>query len=208
MSNSTRKCKRCGEYHQADDGVKVPAGWFCSHDHAIEFAREKAGKETERKLAKARVADKQAERAKAASHRKRKLDVKPLSYWMKRAQTAFNAWVRARDAGQPCISCGRHHQGQYHAGHYRPAGSNPDLRFEPDNCHLQCMPCNSHLSGNLTAYRPALIAKIGMDRVEWLEGPHEQKRYRREDYQAIEDEYKTKLKELKSKNVNNGGCDD
>lgn len=151
-------------------------------DHAVEFAREKSSKVSERK-------------AKAES-RQRRMDVKPIGYWMKRAQAAFNAWVRERDSGLPCISCGRFHTGQNHAGHYRPAGSNPELRFEPDNCHLQCAPCNSHLSGNLTNYRPALIAKIGLERVEWLEGPHEPKRYRKEDYQEIERLYKSKLKEL------------
>ena len=182
MSNSTRKCKRCGEYKPAESGVKVPAGWFCCHDHAIEFAWERSAKVRERKA--------------RSESRQRKLDVKPIGYWMKRAQAAFNSWVRARDADFPCISCGRHHQGQYHAGHYRPAGSNPELRFEPDNCHKQCAPCNSHLSGNLTAYRPALIAKIGLERVEWLEGPHQPKRYRREEYQAIEADYKAKLKEI------------
>ncbi|WP_288075085.1 recombination protein NinG [Pseudomonas sp.] len=188
MANSLRKCKHCHEYKPAADGIKTPAGWFCCHSCAIDFAWDKSRKLAARKA--------------AAQHRERKMEVKPLSYWMKRAQAAFNAWVRERDAGQPCISCGRHHQGQYHAGHYRPAGSNPELRFEPDNCHLQCAPCNSHLSGNLTAYRPALIAKIGLERVEWLEGPHEPKRYRREDYQAIEAEYKAKLKKLQ------GGCGD
>jgi len=184
MANSTRKCKQCAEYKPAESGVKVPAGWFCCHAHAIEFARERSAKVRERKA--------------RSESRQRKLDVKPTGYWMKKAQASFNAWVRARDGGQPCISCGRHHQGQNHAGHYRPAGSNPELRFEPDNCHLQCAPCNSHLSGNLTAYRPALIAKIGLERVEWLEGTHEPKRYRREDYQAIEVEYKAKLKKLQS----------
>ena len=182
MANSLRKCKHCAEYKPAGSGVKTPVAWFCCHVCAIEFAREKSRRLAARKA--------------AAQHRERKMEVKPLSYWMKRAQSAFNAWVRERDSGQPCISCGRHHQGQSHAGHYRPAGSNPELRFEPDNCHLQCAPCNSHLSGNLTAYRPALIAKIGLERVEFLEGPHEPKRYRREDYQAIEDEYKAKLKKL------------
>lgn len=188
MANSLRKCKHCQEYKPAADGIKTPAGWFCCHSCAIDFAWEKSRKLEARKA--------------AAQHRERKMEVKPLSYWMKRAQAAFNAWVRERDAGQSCISCGRHHQGQYHAGHYRPAGSNPELRFEPDNCHLQCSPCNSHLSGNLTAYRPALIAKIGLERVEFLEGPHEPKRYRREDYQAIEAEYKEKLKKIQS------SCDD
>lgn len=187
MTNSQRKCKHCQEYKPAADGIKTPAGWFCCHSCAIDFAREKSRKLAARKA--------------AAQHRERKMEVKPLSYWMKRAQSAFNAWVRERDAGQPCISCGRNHQGQYHAGHYRPAGNNPELRFEPDNCHLQCAPCNSHLSGNLTAYRPALIAKIGLARVEWLEGQHEPKRYRKDDYQAIEAEYKEKLKALRASHL-------
>ncbi len=200
MANSTRKCKSCGEYRLAADGVKVPAGWFCCHAHAIEFAREKASKATARQLAKAKVADKQVERVKAARHRKRKLDVKPLSYWMKRAQAAVNAYVRARDAGQPCISCGRPDDGshQRHASHYRSAGGHPELRFCEINIWASCSVCNNWLSGNLVPYREALIAKIGIDKVEWLEGPQEPKRYRREEYQAIEAEYKAKLKELKS----------
>lgn len=202
MANSTRKCKQCAEYKSAESGVKTPVAWFCCHVCAIEFARDKSAKAAARQAAKRKADNSKVEKAAKSELRKRKMEVKPIGYWMRRAQSAFNAWVRARDAGQPCVSCGRHHQGQNHAGHYRPVGSNPELRFEPDNCHLQCAPCNSHLSGNLTAYRPALIAKIGIERVEWLEGPHEPKRYRREDYQAIEVEHKAKLKKLQ------GSCDD
>jgi hypothetical protein len=198
MASKKKRCKCCGEYRDAESGVQLPAGFFCSKEHAIEHGLEASRKRTERLRAKAVRAQEADAKNAAKRDRERKMEVKPLSYWMKRAQTAFNAWVRARDAGRPCISCGRIHQGQNHAGHYRPAGSNPELRFEPDNCHLQCAPCNSHLSGNLTSYRPALIAKIGLDRVEWLEGPHEPKRYRKEDYQAIEAEYKAKMKELQS----------
>lgn len=198
MANRRKKCKRCGEYRDAESGVQLPAGFFCSKEHAIEHGLEASRKRTERLRAKAVRAQEVEAKNAAKLDRERMMAVKPISYWMKRAQSAFNAWVRARDAGQPCISCGRIHQGQNHAGHYRPAGSNPELRFEPDNCHLQCAPCNSHLSGNLGKYRPALIAKIGLERVEWLEGPHEPKRYRKEDYQTIESEYKAKLKELQS----------
>jgi hypothetical protein len=42
--------------------------------------------------------------------------------------------------------------------------------FDEDNCHKQCSACNNHLSGNLTAYRPALIAKIGQARFDALMG--------------------------------------
>nr|DAL22037.1 MAG TPA_asm: NinG recombination protein [Caudoviricetes sp.] len=74
---------------------------------------------------------------------------------------------------------------------------NPELRFNEDNCHRQCAPCNNHLSGNLTAYRPALIAKIGQSRFDALMGPHELPKWKRDDYIRIRDEYRAKLKELK-----------
>jgi hypothetical protein len=123
--------------------------------------------------------------------------VKTRAEHMKDAQTAFNTWVRARDAKLPCISCGRHHQGKYDAGHYRTVGSNPALRFEPLNCHRQCSPCNTHKSGDIVNYRIELVKRIGAELVEWLEGPHEAKRYTIEDLKAITAEYRAKTRELR-----------
>ena len=54
------------------------------------------------------------------------------------------------------------------------------------------------MSGNLVEYRKNLIDKIGLDKVEWLEGPHEQTNYTADDLWKIRDEYKAKLKELKA----------
>jgi hypothetical protein len=120
---------------------------------------------------------------------------KPPSYWRKRAQDVFNKWVRlVKCAGMPCISCGKHHTGQNHAGHYQNAGDHPELAFEPDNVWLQCKPCNTDKHGNIIAYRQNLVALIGLDRVEWLEGPHELPHCRKEDFQAIEAHYKQLLK--------------
>ena len=124
--------------------------------------------------------------------------LKSLSDLHKEAQQAFNAWVRARDAGQPCISCGRHHQGQIHAGHYLSRGAHPELRYEPTNCHAQCAPCNTHLSGNVAAYRIRLIAKIGQPAVDWLEGPHKPTKWTREMIEAVRDEYRAKAKAIDS----------
>lgn len=117
---------------------------------------------------------------------------------MREAQAAFNAWVRQRDAGLPCISCGRLHQGQLHAGHYRSVGSEPALRFEPDNCHLQCAPCNTHLSGNLVMYRKNLIDKIGLERVEWLESHHEAKKLTVPELQEMKAFYRAEARRMKS----------
>lgn len=130
----------------------------------------------------------------------RKQALKSKSEWAKEAQSAFNKWVRLRDGNAPCISCGRHHTGQYHAGHYLTVGARPELRFEPLNVWKQCAPCNNHLSGNIVNYRINLIQKIGVEKVEWLEGNHEAKHYTIEDLKAIKAKYTQLARELERGN--------
>ena len=125
-----------------------------------------------------------------------KAKLKPRADYLKEAQAVFNKYIRMRDEGKPCISCSRHHGGQYHAGHFRSIGAAPELRFNEYNCHRQCQPCNTHLSGNLLAYRRELVAKIGIEKVEWLEGPHEAKKYTIEEIIEIKKHYQQKIKEL------------
>lgn len=127
----------------------------------------------------------------------RKEKLKSRGDYLREAQQAFNAWVRMRDADQTCISCGRHHQGKYDAGHYRTTAACPELRFDPLNVHKQCSPCNTQLSGNIVEYRLELIRRIGQERVDWIEGPHEAKRYTIDDLKAIKSEYRAKIKQLK-----------
>ena len=140
----------------------------------------------------ARKADKAQQRRDKA-----KLDaIKPRSHWLKQAQDAFNAWVRALDvkAGRGCISCGTHN-GKMNAGHYRSVGSSPELRFEPKNCHLQCERCNTYLHGNLIEYRAALM-KRNKYAVEWLEGPHEPKHYSTDELRTMAAEWRKQTREL------------
>jgi hypothetical protein len=217
MANSKRKCRHCGEFGEAESGVKVPLGWFCSHSHAVEFAMEKSAKQRERQAAKARKERETKEKEARKENRQRRMELKPESYWMRRAQDTFNSYIRARDSGLPCVSCGAPAHaveaaqgwkvgGAWDCGHYLSVGSHQELRFEPLNAHRQCKSCNGG-AGNYTRknwqtasdYRDELIRRIGLDKVEWLEGPHEPKRYRKDDYQQIEALYKQKLKELKDK---------
>ncbi len=148
----------------------------------------------------ARIKREQAETKKRQEQRRKDREtrdkLKTRADWLKEAQAAFNAYIRARDADQPCISCGRHHTGQWHAGHYLSRGARPELAMHPDNCHKQCAPCNTHLSGNLVLYRVNLINKIGLDRVEWLEGPHEPLKLTVPDIKAIRDKYRALAKQL------------
>lgn len=127
----------------------------------------------------------------------RKEKIKTRADHMRETQAVFNEWIRLRDADLPCVSCGRHHQGQYHAGHYRTVAANPEIRFEPLNVWKQCAPCNNHKSGDIVNYRIELVRRIGLERVEWLEGPHEAQRYTIEELKAIKAECRAKIKQLK-----------
>lgn len=127
----------------------------------------------------------------------RKEALKTRADHLKDAQKAVNEFIRLRDKDLPCVSCGRFHEGQWHAGHFRSVNAHPELRFEPLNIWRQCAPCNTHKSGDLLNYRQELVRRIGADAVEWLEGPHLPKKYTVEQLKALAAEYRAKTKELK-----------
>jgi hypothetical protein len=114
------------------------------------------------------------------------------------AQKVFNTYIRMRD-GKVCISCGFVGDGrQFHCGHYKPRGMFSQLAFSEENCSSQCSICNNHLSGNLVAYREALINKIGLDRVEYLESCTEPVKHDIDFYRNIITTYRKKIKELQN----------
>jgi hypothetical protein len=145
--------------------------------------------------------EKVAERAKV---RTRKEAIKTIPELIKEAQHAFNAYVRARDAGQPCICCGRTQEAGYgtaphgwDCGHYRSTGSASHLRFNEDNAHRQLVICNRYGAGRAVDYRRGLIHRIGLERVEALEADNTPHKWTREELIAIRDTYRAKLKEMR-----------
>ncbi len=189
-----RKCLICRAWFHP----KFSNEWWCCPEHGAELAIKRRSREREKAEAKLKKEQHQKEREAKDKLKIRKLAVKPLSYFKQQAQTAFNSYIRQRDAGNSCISCGRNTGAKMNAGHYRTVGANPELRFDEDNCHLQCEHCNSYRSGNIEEYTPNLIEKIGQERFDRLMGVHELPKWKREDYERIRDEYRLKLKELKS----------
>ncbi|WP_063912518.1 recombination protein NinG [Pseudomonas sp. p21] len=101
----------------------------------------------------------------------RREKLKSRAEYAKEAQAAINRYVRLRDAHLGCISCSKpaSWQGQWHCSHFRSVGAAPHLRFNLWNMNKSCSACNNFLSGNIMAYRPALIEKIGQAKVDWLE---------------------------------------
>lgn len=142
--------------------------------------------------------EKKEARERRAILKAKKESLKTLSEYLKDAQAECNSYIRERDKLLPCISCGRFHKGQYHAGHYRSVGAAPQLRFNEDNIHGQCAPCNNHKSGNAIEYRINLIKKIGAERVEALERNSTPAKFTIEDAKRIKKEFKEKRKSLLS----------
>ena len=125
----------------------------------------------------------------------RKEALKTLSEYKKELQVIFNKFIRLRDKGLNCISCNKPAKKE-NAGHYRSVGGNPELRFEELNNNLQCEYCNTYMHGNLIDYRINLIKKIGIDKVEFLEGKHDPKHYTIEQIKGLKVMYREKIKQL------------
>jgi len=177
MANKKKKCKYCKEYFDADTMVKVPAGTFCTMEHTLLFVRQ-AQEKTRRK-------QHTAEKKKFyGNHRPTQL---------KLAQDAFNAYIRERDKGQPCISCNRSTGAKMNAGHYRSVGAARHLRFNQFNVNIQCEHCNSWKSGNAVEYRINLVKKFGVEKVEEIESTNDPMKWSIEEITAIK-EYYRKLK--------------
>ena len=146
-----------------------------------------------------KLRERKVEAAKRKSNRVARDKIKPRSRWLNEARDACNAYIRERDRGLPCVSCGTTAPNiQYAAGHYRSVGACPELRYHPSNIWRQCnRNCNQHKSGSAVEYRIELVKRIGVKMVEWLEGPHQPQKYTIEDAKEIKQYYKEQLKILK-----------
>jgi hypothetical protein len=177
------KCPICKAPATQKFGLKL----FCGFEHAVQWAKAQADKSKAKK-----------QKEFNAETRRRKVALKSRSDWLKDLQVVFNRFIRLRDAGNPCISCGRNSGAKMNAGHYLSVGSHPELRFNELNTNIQCEHCNSFKSGNQAAYRVELIKKIGLAQVEKLESKHEPLKLTIDEIKVLIAEYKSKIKQLES----------
>lgn len=173
-----KACKMCREPFQPRSMTHVCCSIRCS----VEFARAKRERKERKELREARQ------------------KAKTRSQWVKEAQAAANAYVRARDAGKPCISCGsmpeQKYGGTMDCGHYRSTGSAPHLRFNLKNMACQCVKCNRYLGSNTVEYRKGLIARIGVAEVEKLEQNNHPAKFSVEYLKRVRDVFRRKLRLL------------
>jgi len=146
----------------------------CSVPCSLQFARDVARKKAERDIREAR------QKAKSRGEH------------LREAQAAFNAYVRERDFGMGCISCGllpkKIFGGAVDCGHYRSTGSAAHHRFNLKNCAAQCVKCNRYLGSNTVEMRKGMIARFGIVAVEALESDQTPRKF--------DIEYLTRIKRI------------
>ena len=146
-----KKCKACKEKFTPERDFQACCDYLCAIEHAknLKEKREKTKKSS-------------ALKEKKAFYKK---DVTTMKM---KAQNAFNRYIRTRDKGSQCISCGCNVD-KGDASHFFSVGGHSAIRFHTDNVHLGCYKCNRFLHGNLVPYKIALIEKIGQERFNRLE---------------------------------------
>ena len=182
-----KKCKAC----KAPFFPARPMQCVCSPGCAAAQVKAKKAKEAE-----------EAAKAERKQDKVRREALKTRSDYIKEAQREFNRYIRLRDRGTYCISCGtvlaldESIGGGYDCGHFRSVGSAPHLRFDPDNAAGQCKKCNRYGAGRVVEYRKGLIHRRGLAVVERLESDQSTKRYTVAELVGIRSHFKALADEL------------
>lgn len=162
LSRTPTRCKHCkAKFTQEERGLRIHSG--CIDGFVAALQAKKRAKQEAEKRAKAKV-----ERAEI---RLRKDALKTIGELTEECRRIVQKIARIRDRHDGCISChvGPNYGGIWHGSHFRPAGNNAAVELHLWNIHKACEQCNYYKGGNISAYRPRLVEKIGVDRVEWLE---------------------------------------
>ena len=198
--NSKFCCTGCREYFPAADKIKINRGSYHSYECAQEYGSKKSAK----------LKVKQEKKTHSAA--KRKLKDEDKSFQLKKTQDRyFNPYIRLRDRDLPCVSCGRSDSeidysgvgGKWDCGHYKTRGAFPELRFDERNAAKQCKKCNGG-SGKYSrkgrsvkeGFDIGMLERYGQERLDWLNGPHEAKRYTIENLKTLQRWFKRKTKRM------------
>ena len=134
----------------------------------------------------------------AKEKKERKEKLKSRTDHLNDLQAVFNTFIRLRDQGKDCISCGRPLRGKYDAGHFYSVGAYPALRFEELNNHGQCVHCNRDKHGNITEYAIRLPERIGAENFALLLDRRKlELKLSLPEILDLKSFYKNKIKELK-----------
>jgi hypothetical protein len=186
-----RRCKECKTPIQpaAKCNLFIEKKGFCGIECATQWGKK--------------AALSQREKAYRKETQQRRERLKTRTDYVKEAQSEFNRYIRMRDHGLPCASCGSKPEqrfgGTIDCSHYRSVGSAPHMRFNVFNAAAACVKCNRNLSGNIAELRKGLVAKFGSGIVERVESDQESRKYSIEQLKRIKKLFSKRANILKKR---------
>lgn len=193
MKPKKKPCKECSEltyYRKYGMCYGCYGEWLLNSEEGQEKLRKATLKAT-------------ADRRAIEKGIQEKKDRKKLGGLLANVRNIVHEYIRLRDKGKPCISCGIPYKSDFQAGHFYKAELYSTLKFNEFNIHGQCQLCNLRKEGNLNEYDQNLPNRIGQDAYELLkEKAEEDKRtdhkWDREELNNIREYYKEKIKNLQN----------
>ena len=153
------------------------------------------------KLSKATLKVKQPklDLAKAKAEKAKKNTLQSL---LINVRTVCHEYIRLRDKGKPCVSCGQSWSSDHQAGHWKKAELYPSLKFDERNIHNQCQGCNLFNDGNVQKYSDNIhtrITQAGKEELERIAADEKKISFKwdREKLNAVREYYRMKIKQLK-----------
>lgn len=201
---SVPKLKKC-------KGISIAIGYGCGlpqkerkHGLGIEckcyskwLLTSPAGKE-KLKLITIKVSSPRLELEQAFEDKKNRSKLATL---LMNTRNVCHKYIRERDKGKECISCGCAFSEEFQAGHFYKAEMYSNLKFDEKNISGQCKKCNLRKEGNESGYRSGIIQRFGIEHLNYLD--EKAKSYKKNDYhwdrfelEEIRKYYQDKLKEL------------
>lgn len=164
--------------------------WLLNSDHGKKILNTtiKKVKEPRERLEKAKEESKQN---------------KSISYLIKNTVNICHSFIRLRDKGKPCISCGEPWHSSFQAGHFYKAENYSTLKFNELNINGQCQGCNLYQNGNESKYRTGFIKRYSKGLLDLLDSKAliDKKtsfKWDREKLKNIQSKYKQKIKDLEN----------
>jgi hypothetical protein len=174
-----KSCKVCKEKFEPIQFAQNVCNYKCAIIHAKNLKSKKEA--IQWKAEKAVLKDK----------------LKTLGQYEADAKKSFQKWIRLRDTGKPCISCGKI-TNEMDGGHFKKAEIYSGVIFNEMNCNSQCRKCNRFQNGNELNYRLGLIERYGIEyanNIEELANQTRQYKFTKEELIAKKIQYEIKFKQ-------------
>jgi len=135
---------------------------------------------------------------------KEKKERQSMAYLRNNVKNVCHEYIRERDKGRACISCGAPWKPNFQAGHWFKSELYSNLRYDERNIHGQCEKCNLFLNGNHERYSERVSQRIGVHGKAAIEEKakkfkHESWKWDAAKLRSIRTYYREKLKGLEKR---------